>query len=72
MTDIDDRLRASIEGYLLKHDVFDALEVEEWIRADIEVVVGLSPSRKEELIAVGVRAVSVSISRDWVTILPRR
>jgi hypothetical protein len=68
MSDTDDKLWQSVAGYLQKHDsdVFDEISAEEWIRADVETW-EVSPSRADELIAVGVRMVHAAIRVDWVT-----
>ncbi|WP_428427285.1 hypothetical protein [Pararhizobium sp.] len=69
MRDTDERLRTSVAGYVQKHDddVFDEISAEDWIRADVESWEIVSPSRRAELIAEGVRMVHAAVEVDRVT-----
>jgi hypothetical protein len=68
-----DALRTSIRSLIAKTSAtFDGLEAEDWIRADVEVLDGLSPSQRDDLIARGVEMARAAVddpefeTDDWL------
>jgi hypothetical protein len=52
-------VRLSLRSYVEKHGgVGDDQDVEDWLRADVERVAGLTLGRRDELIALGMRMVT--------------